>query len=287
MATRSPTLVWSAVLVGAWLVAAGGASVASAQQAPELVFDPTWPKDLPNLWKLGGITGLARRPRRQRLGLQPAERPHEHRAACGARPAARSVLHACAFDDSPRSHRPRHRLVRCAARSRHGRRQRRLRVPRPRHRAQIRSALRPRGGGDRARARARRRRPRRLADDQQPPAGARRTRPRRGVPAAARARRRGGRSAGRTPRRISREVSAHYAGGRRPARRNSHRRGRQRGLRRRQLLRRPRARVRARHVRVQARLGRLRQAARGHQRRRSRPPLHAERPDAAATSSAT
>ena len=30
-----------------------------AQQAPELVFDPTWPKALPNNWKLGGITGLA------------------------------------------------------------------------------------------------------------------------------------------------------------------------------------------------------------------------------------
>jgi DNA-binding beta-propeller fold protein YncE len=58
--TRGSALVWSAALVGAWLAAAGGASVASAQQqAPELVFDPTWPKDLPNLWKLGGITGLA------------------------------------------------------------------------------------------------------------------------------------------------------------------------------------------------------------------------------------
>jgi len=30
-----------------------------AQTAPELVFDPTWPKELPDLWKLGGITGLA------------------------------------------------------------------------------------------------------------------------------------------------------------------------------------------------------------------------------------
>jgi DNA-binding beta-propeller fold protein YncE len=59
MATRSPTLAWSALLAGAWLVAAGGASVAGAQQVPELVFDPTWPKDLPNNWKLGGITGLA------------------------------------------------------------------------------------------------------------------------------------------------------------------------------------------------------------------------------------
>ena len=32
---------------------------AQAQRAPEVVFDPTWPKDLPNNWKLGGITGLA------------------------------------------------------------------------------------------------------------------------------------------------------------------------------------------------------------------------------------
>ena len=30
-----------------------------AQRAPELVFDPTWPKDLPSNWKLGGVTGLA------------------------------------------------------------------------------------------------------------------------------------------------------------------------------------------------------------------------------------
>jgi hypothetical protein len=58
-ATCGPALVW-ALLVGAWLVATAGAPVASAQeQPPELVFDPTWPKDLPNLWKLGGVTGLA------------------------------------------------------------------------------------------------------------------------------------------------------------------------------------------------------------------------------------
>jgi hypothetical protein len=49
----------TAAIVAAWLVAAGGVSIAGAQQAPSLVFDPTWPKDLPNDWKLGGITGLA------------------------------------------------------------------------------------------------------------------------------------------------------------------------------------------------------------------------------------
>jgi hypothetical protein len=30
-----------------------------AQTIPDLVFDPTWPKELPTLWTLGGITGLA------------------------------------------------------------------------------------------------------------------------------------------------------------------------------------------------------------------------------------
>ena len=32
---------------------------AFAQRVPDLVFDPTWPKELPNFWKLGGVTGLA------------------------------------------------------------------------------------------------------------------------------------------------------------------------------------------------------------------------------------
>src|SRR5512136_3038374 len=31
----------------------------SAQQVPKLRFDTTWPKPLPNKWKLGGVTGLA------------------------------------------------------------------------------------------------------------------------------------------------------------------------------------------------------------------------------------
>ena len=40
-------------------VAGLAASLAHAQRVPQLVFDPTWPKELPNLWKLGGVTGLA------------------------------------------------------------------------------------------------------------------------------------------------------------------------------------------------------------------------------------
>ena len=30
-----------------------------AQSAPRYIFDPAWPKTLPNKWKMGGVTGLA------------------------------------------------------------------------------------------------------------------------------------------------------------------------------------------------------------------------------------
>ena len=32
---------------------------AQGQAAPSYVYDPGWPKPLPNKWKIGGITGLA------------------------------------------------------------------------------------------------------------------------------------------------------------------------------------------------------------------------------------
>ena len=43
---------------------------------PKYRFDPDWPKPLPNKWKIGGITGLAVGQGRQRLGVEPSERPH-------------------------------------------------------------------------------------------------------------------------------------------------------------------------------------------------------------------
>src|SRR4029078_8119965 len=46
----------------ALIVAAGlltPLAAAFAHAAPELVCAPTWRKELPNLWKLGGVTGLA------------------------------------------------------------------------------------------------------------------------------------------------------------------------------------------------------------------------------------
>ena len=46
-------------LLGVAAVVAMGVDVARAQGAPKFYYDPTWPNPLPNLWKLGGVTGLA------------------------------------------------------------------------------------------------------------------------------------------------------------------------------------------------------------------------------------
>ena len=35
------------------------AAQAQGQSAPRYVYDPGWPKLMPNKWKIGGITGLA------------------------------------------------------------------------------------------------------------------------------------------------------------------------------------------------------------------------------------
>jgi len=53
---------WTATLVPVTAVAALAlylAAGALAQSAPRYVFDPGWPKPLPNKWKMGGVTGLA------------------------------------------------------------------------------------------------------------------------------------------------------------------------------------------------------------------------------------
>ncbi len=46
--------LWTAALL---TLAATGVLI--AQMAPRYVFDPSWPKPLPNKWKIGGVTGLA------------------------------------------------------------------------------------------------------------------------------------------------------------------------------------------------------------------------------------
>jgi hypothetical protein len=47
------------MLAGAALAVAYTGGIAHAQTAPTYLYDPTWPKDLPDLWKMGGVTGLA------------------------------------------------------------------------------------------------------------------------------------------------------------------------------------------------------------------------------------
>ena len=49
-----------ALLVGiAFVISYSGAGAQAQGGAPSYVFDPSWPKPLPNKWKIGGITGLA------------------------------------------------------------------------------------------------------------------------------------------------------------------------------------------------------------------------------------
>ena len=46
--------LWTAALL-----TLAGTGALLAQTAPRYVFDPSWPKPLPNKWKMGGVTGLA------------------------------------------------------------------------------------------------------------------------------------------------------------------------------------------------------------------------------------
>ena len=122
-------------------------------------------------------------------------------------------------------------------------------------------------------------------------AGPRRPWPGRRIP------RRGGGGRGADPAAAQAAAAAHAAfrakypaddaDDRRTDRRDPDRRGRQRDLRRRQLPRRTRDGLRPQHARVQARLGRLRQAAVADQHQRRRPRVHAGRTDAEGVRAAT
>ena len=56
----SPKIGTAIILLGgAALIALYLSDEAQTQDVPQYVFDPTWPKPLPNNWKMGGVTGLA------------------------------------------------------------------------------------------------------------------------------------------------------------------------------------------------------------------------------------
>ena len=48
-----------ALLAGGGILISYAGSGAQAQSLPSYKYDPTWPKPLPNKWKMGGVTGLA------------------------------------------------------------------------------------------------------------------------------------------------------------------------------------------------------------------------------------
>jgi hypothetical protein len=57
---RFPLKIFGALAVLCFLaVCVVAALAADVETAPKFRFDPTWPKPLPNKWKMGGVTGLA------------------------------------------------------------------------------------------------------------------------------------------------------------------------------------------------------------------------------------
>ncbi|HXH24787.1 MAG TPA: hypothetical protein VNI78_06030 [Vicinamibacterales bacterium] len=60
MSRVAPTLgIIAALAAGAGFVLSSTGLDAQAPAVPRYFFDPTWPKPLPNKWKMGGVTGLA------------------------------------------------------------------------------------------------------------------------------------------------------------------------------------------------------------------------------------
>jgi len=59
MRGKQKILVALALLAGTVFLFSTTSKEAQAQEAPTYTFDPTWPKQLPNNWKIGGVTGLA------------------------------------------------------------------------------------------------------------------------------------------------------------------------------------------------------------------------------------
>ena len=59
--------------------------VLGAQAPPRYLFDPGWPKPLPNKWKIGGVTGLAVDRDDNVWVLQPSQRPDESSSSTPSR----------------------------------------------------------------------------------------------------------------------------------------------------------------------------------------------------------
>lgn len=59
MRTKSRTWHSLVVIISAAVAISSMNGEAEAQTAPSFNYDPSWPKSLPNQWKMGGVTGLA------------------------------------------------------------------------------------------------------------------------------------------------------------------------------------------------------------------------------------
>ena len=134
--------VWSrafVVLAGLCLLVLCAALGAQTQTAPKYKFDPDWPKPLPNKWKMGGVTGLAVD---KDDNVWVLDRPNDLtdiELEAELTPPTGRLLRPAALDDPHRQERQRHRLLRRAARARHGGGQQGVRLHRTGHGPQVRS----------------------------------------------------------------------------------------------------------------------------------------------------
>src|SRR5688572_33113876 len=56
---NTKTVVMLALAAGVAFALTYTRDTVQAQGAPRYIYDPGWPKPLPNNWKIGGVTGLA------------------------------------------------------------------------------------------------------------------------------------------------------------------------------------------------------------------------------------
>ena len=107
-----------------------GARGARTQNAPKYKVDADWPKPLPNKWKMGGVTGLAVD---KDDNVWVHDRPNDLtdiELEAELTPPIADCCIAASLHDPYRQGRQRHRLLRPAARARHGGGQQRIHLPR-------------------------------------------------------------------------------------------------------------------------------------------------------------
>ena len=79
-----------------------GRVAAQTETAPKYKVDASWPKPLPNKWKMGGVTGLAVDKDDNVWVYDRPERSHQHRSGSGVESSHCRLLHSSSRHDPHR-----------------------------------------------------------------------------------------------------------------------------------------------------------------------------------------